>query len=128
LLEYPAAVTTMLPLVAPVGTVNVTEVDVEEVTGTARPLRVMVGPMKAPPSVAAGGPKKLPVIVTEVPGGPEFGETEVIDGANMHTHCPVPLGSIPHDAAAGVVPAQSAYGLLGFVVPHDWQTPDTHAR
>ena len=63
LLACPPAVTTTLPLVAPLGTVTAMELTFQLLTAAAVPLKVTV------PCVE---PKVVPVIVTGVPTGPKL--------------------------------------------------------
>ena len=75
LLATPASVTTTFPVVAPVGT------DTEILVGVqARPEPTTTPLNETVPRV---GPKFVPVIVTEVPTGPEVGERLVIFGAAL---------------------------------------------
>ncbi len=76
LLARLATVTTTLPVAAPVGTNVPMLVAVQLVTGNCAPLSVMV----LVPWVA---PKFVPLIVTEVPTGPDVGERLVILGKMM---------------------------------------------
>jgi hypothetical protein len=73
LLAIPLTVTTTLPVVAPVGTGATIEVALQVVGVAAVPLNVTVGL----PGVV---PKFAPVIVTEVPTGPEVGDRLVMLG------------------------------------------------
>src|SRR6266568_3595221 len=74
LLATPFTVTTTLPVVAPVGTGAAIEVALQLVGVAAVPLKVTV----LLPCVA---PKFAPVMVTEVPTGPEVGDRLVMLGA-----------------------------------------------
>jgi hypothetical protein len=71
--EKPPTVTTTFPVVAPLGTGTAILVLLQVVGVPAVPLNVTV----LVPWVA---PKLVPVIVTELPTGPEFGEILVIRG------------------------------------------------
>ncbi len=72
----PPAVTTMLPVVAAEGTAAMIEVALQLEIVAALPLNVTV----LEPCVA---PKLAPVIVTDIPTGPEAGDTLLIDGVGM---------------------------------------------
>ena len=74
LLATPPTVTTTAPVVAPVGTGAVIEVLLQLLGLAAVPLNVTV-------LVPCVDPKSDPVIVTDVPTGPEVGERLVIAGA-----------------------------------------------
>jgi len=73
LLPTPPTVTTTLPLAAPVGTGTTMLVELQLVGVVAIPLNVTV-------LVPCNAPKFVPVTVTEVPTGPEFGLKLVIVG------------------------------------------------
>ena len=73
LLALPPTVTTTLPLVAPEGTVATIDVGLQPVAVAAVPLNVTV-------LVPWVGPKFVPVIVTDVPTGPELGDKLVMLG------------------------------------------------
>ena len=90
LVAVPAGVVTVMrPVVAPEGTVAVILPDQFTVKAAATPLNVT--------SVA---PSKFdPLITTEVPTGPEFGENELIVGGALFTVKSEPLVAVP----AGVV-------------------------
>ena len=72
----PPTVTTILPVVAVEGTAAIIEVALQLETVAAVPLNVTV----LEPCVA---PKLVPVIVTDIPTGPEVGDTLLIDGVGM---------------------------------------------
>src|SRR5262249_5940552 len=72
LLSTPLACTTTLPVVAPDGTVVTMEVDVQLVGVAGVPLNL---------SVPWAEPKFVPVMVTDVPTGPELVERLVMLGA-----------------------------------------------
>ena len=74
LLGTPLTVTTTFPVVAPAGTAATTEVAVQVVNTLA------ATPLKATVLVPLADPKFVPVIVTELPTGPEVGERPVIAG------------------------------------------------
>src|ERR1043166_6084444 len=74
LLETPPTVTTTGPLVAPEGTVAVIELGLQLVTAAVVPLNLT--------GLAPGeAPKPEPLIVTDVPTGPDAGERLVMLGA-----------------------------------------------
>ena len=75
LLATPPTVTTILPVVAPVGTFTVIEVDVQHV-----PQGVAGVPLKVTVLVPCVAPKFDPVIVTEAPIAPDAGERFEIVG------------------------------------------------
>ena len=72
--ETPLAVTTMFPVVAPVGTSATMDVALQLV------IEVADVPLNFTPPVPCEDPKFVPVIVTEVPTAPELGERLVIVG------------------------------------------------
>src|SRR5690242_3043936 len=72
LLETPETVTTTLPELAPVGTGATMVVEFQLVGVAATVLNV---------TLPGAEPKFIPVIVTEVPTGPELGDKPVIVGA-----------------------------------------------
>ena len=74
LVVTPFAVTTTLPVVAPVGTTAVIDVLLQLV------IEVAVTPLKLTEPVPWVEPKLLPVIVTEEPTRPEVGLREAMDG------------------------------------------------
>ena len=93
LLARPPAVTTTVPLVAPLGTGTVMLVSLHAVGVATVPLNVTV------PGVA---PKFAPVIVTAVPTGPEVGFSELMLGAgtvrrhdDVHGEQGPPVGGHP---------------------------------
>jgi hypothetical protein len=88
LLAWPSTVTTTLPVVAPTGTVVAMLVALQLVTVAAVPLNVTV----LVPCVA---PRFVPVMVTEVPAGPEVGVTLEIPGAGCVTVNAIPLLEVP---------------------------------
>jgi hypothetical protein len=90
LLATVATVTITLPLVAPTGTVTVMLVALQLVTDATVPLKVTV----LVPWVA---PKFCPVIVTDVPGKPENGDSLRMPGAGGG-------GSIGGAGGVGVLP------------------------
>jgi len=74
LLGTPLTVTTTFPVVAPAGTAAVIEAALQFVMAVAAmPLKLTV----LPPWLA---PKSVPMIVTAVPTGPEFGDRPVMPG------------------------------------------------
>ena len=73
LLFAPPTLTTTEPLVAPVGTKAAMLVGLQLLVVAAVPLKVTVLPPWAEPKFA-------PVMVTDKPIGPVFGESEVSDG------------------------------------------------
>jgi hypothetical protein len=73
LLALPLTVTTTLPLVAPEGTVATIDVGLQPVAVAAVPSNVTV-------LVPWMAPKFVPVIVTDVPTGPELGDKAVMLG------------------------------------------------
>ncbi len=96
LLACPPTVTTTLPFVAPLGTGTAIEVVLQLVGAAATPLNVTV----LPPWLA---PKYEPVIVTEVPTGPELGETLEMLGGGARlsaTICITHVAEAESDAAA----------------------------
>jgi len=88
LLVVPPTVTTRLPLVAPEGTVATIDVGLQPVAVAANPLNVTV----LAPCVA---PKFVPVIVTDVPTGPELGDKLVTVGPVPGTVKLTPLLTVP---------------------------------
>jgi hypothetical protein len=76
LLDAPPTVTTAFPVVAPAGTGTTMLVALQLVGVEVAPLKVTV----LVPWVA---PKLVPVIVTDVPGGPDNGFRDVITGATV---------------------------------------------
>jgi hypothetical protein len=74
LLAIPPTVTSTLPVVAPVGTGTTMLVSPQLVAVAIVPLKVMV-------LVPCAAPKIVPVIVTDVPTGPEFGERLAMRGS-----------------------------------------------
>jgi hypothetical protein len=72
-LAVPLTVTTKLPLVAPEGTVVTIDVGLQPVAVAATPLNVTV-------LVLCVASKLVPVIVTDVPTGPELGDRPVMLG------------------------------------------------
>jgi len=96
LLATPPTVTTTFPVVAPLGTATVMLVALQLVGAPAVPLKVTV----LVPCIA---PRFVPVIVTAVPTGPEFGFTLAIFGAGVSgTEVPpvLPLPPQPCSMAA----------------------------
>jgi hypothetical protein len=85
LLFTPDAVTTILPVVAPIGTVVIMLVLVKLDTAAAIPLNFTPGVVD---------PKLLPLIVTVVPAVPDPGETLLITGAGTTVKF-VPLLALP---------------------------------
>jgi len=71
--DTPLTVTTTLPVVAPLGTGATIEVALQLEGVAATPLKVTV-------LVPCVEPKFVPVIVTEVPTGPELGDSDVMLG------------------------------------------------
>jgi hypothetical protein len=88
LLEVPLTVTTTLPLVATEGTVATIDVGLHPVAVAAIPLNVTV----LAPCVAS---KFAPVIVTDVPTGPELGDKLVMLGPVPGTVKLTPLLTVP---------------------------------
>src|SRR5712692_37032 len=74
LLATPPTVTTTFPVLAPAGTRATMDVALQLV------IEVAVVPLKVTVLVPCVAPKLKPVIVTEVPTGPEVGERLVIAG------------------------------------------------
>ena len=95
-LAVPPAVTTTLPVVAPIGTATVIEVSLQLVGVAAVPLKATV----LVPCVA---PKFTPVIVTDVPSGPESGFSVVMLGSVPA----VTVNSIPAVATPPIVTTTS---------------------
>jgi len=103
LLARPAAVTTTGPVVAAEGTVTPMLVAVQLlIFVAAAPLKVTV------PCVE---PKLLPAMVTDVPTGPEVGESELIDGAGALTVKVTPLLATP-PAVTTTGPVVAAEGTV----------------
>jgi hypothetical protein len=75
LLATPPTVTTMLPVVAPVGTAALMDVALHKV------IVIAVVPLNFTVLVPWLVPKPLPVIVTDVPAPPEVGDRLVMLGA-----------------------------------------------
>ena len=72
-MDTPLTVTTTLPVEAPLGTVTAIEVSLQLLAVAVTPLNVTV-------LVPCVEPKPEPVIVTDVPTGPEIGDIPVIFG------------------------------------------------
>jgi hypothetical protein len=87
LLATPPTVTITFPVVAPEGTVTTMLVALQLPAIAGVPLNVTVLP-------PWDDPKFVPVIVTDAPAGPEFGERLVIDGAGMTVKL-TPLLTVP---------------------------------
>ena len=95
-LAVPPAVTTTSPVVAPIGTATVIEVSLQLVGVAAVPLKATV-------PVPCVAPKFTPVIVTDVPSGPESGFSVVMLGSAPA----VTVNSIPAVAAPPIVTTTS---------------------
>ncbi len=98
LLDKPSTVTTTVPVVAPAGSGVTIAVVLQFVGVAAIPLKVTV-------LVPCAAPKLVPVIVTEVPTGPEVGERLVILGITAKL---IPLLARPPTVTTtgpGVAPA-----------------------
>jgi hypothetical protein len=78
----PDVVTVIAPLVAPLGTVAMTCVELPPVTVAAVPLNETLAPLRL-----------VPLTVTEVPTGPLCGEKPLIDGADGGVTVPLQPGS-----------------------------------
>src|SRR5438034_7203832 len=87
LLSVPPTLTTTFPVVAPVGTGTMIDLSVQLVADATVPLNATV-------LLPRLGPKLLPVMVTEVPTAPEFGERLEIPGPGV-TLKPAPLLVVP---------------------------------
>jgi len=83
LLATPASVTTIFPVVAPVGT------DTEILVGVQAMPELTTTPLNE--TVPRVEPKFVPVIVTKVPTGPEVGERLVIVGPALEGVVTVPI-------------------------------------
>ena len=83
----PLTVTTTLPVEAPPGTVTTIEVLLQLLAVAVAPLNVTV-------LVPCADPKFVPVIVTEVPTGPELGDNVVIVGGGGGTMTVKLVGTI----------------------------------
>ena len=77
LLAWPPTVTTTLPVVALLGTGTTIDVALQLVGVAADPLNVTV----LVPCVA---PNPVPLIVTDVPGAPEFGDSPLMEGITVN--------------------------------------------
>jgi len=107
LATVPAGVVTeILPVVAPAGTVAV--IFVAELT---------VNVADVPPNLTAVAPVKfVPLIVTDVPTGPLFGENEVIVGAApLFTVNFVPLVSVPEGVVTEIFPVVAPEGTVAVI-------------
>ncbi len=102
LLAVPSTETTTLPLVAPEGTVATIEVGLHPVAVAAMPLKVTV----LVPCVAS---KFVPVIVTDVPTGPELGDTLATLGPVPGTVKFTPLLTVPL-AVTTTLPVVAPFG------------------
>ncbi len=99
----PDVVTAIVPVTAPVGTVAVTLVD--ETT-----LNVVA---VVPSNLTAVAPVKfVPVIVTDVPTGPEVGENDVIVGAAAVTVNVPELVADPPGVVTVILPVVAPVGTM----------------
>lgn len=103
LLGIPATVTTTFPVVAPLGTGTVIELDCQIVGFAVVPLNVTVLP-------PCGEPKPAPVILTEVPTAPEVGLKFVIAGPGMTVKL-TPLLERP-PAVTTTLPVVAPFGMV----------------
>src|ERR1700674_4533109 len=87
-LATPPTVTTTFPVVAPLGTGTTMLVELQLVVVATVPLNVTV-------LVPCVDPKFVPVIVTEIPTGPEFGLRLVMVGAEEVTVKLTPVLATP---------------------------------
>ena len=102
LVAVPAALTTLiLPVVAPFGTVAVIRVAELTVNWACTPLKV----------TAVIPVKLVPLMVTEVPGGPEAGVNEVIVGATV-TVKSVALVPVPAEVVTVMRPVVAPEGTV----------------
>ena len=108
LLGVPATVTTTFPVVAPLGTGTTMLVEVQLVGVPVMVLNVTV----LDPWLA---PKFVPVIVTEVPNGPEEGLTLVMLGAWTTVKVTPLLASPPTVTTTGPVVAPAGTGAMMLV-------------
>jgi hypothetical protein len=97
LLARPAAVTTTGPVVALEGTVA------EMLVGVQLPICVAAAPLKV--TVPCVEPKLLPAMVTDVPTGPEVGESELMLGATATVNVTPLLATPPAVTTTGPVVA-----------------------
>jgi hypothetical protein len=107
LVALPAGVTTViLPVVAPAGTVAVIFVD-----------ELTVKVAETPANLTAVAPVKLvPLIVTEVPTGPLFGEKDVIVGAPVAVTLKfVELVSVPPGVVTEIFPVVAPTGTVAVI-------------
>ena len=120
LLFTPLAYTTTFPVVAALGTVATIEVAIQLVAVASVPLKLTV-------PVPCGEPKFVPVIVTDAPTGPEFGERLLITGAGTTVNktpllaCPPTVTiTLPVVAPVGTTPTiepEAQLEILVTVVP-----------
>ena len=108
LLSTPLAWTTTFPVVAPVGTGITIEVALQVPPGAKVPLKETV-------LVPRVDPKLVPVIVTEVPNGPEEGLTLVMLGAWTTVKVTPLLASPPTVTTTGPVVAPAGTGAMMLV-------------
>ena len=102
-LATPPAVTTTLPLVAAIGTGTTILVALQDVGVAAVPLKV---------TLPAVEPKLVPVIVTEVPTGPEFGSRFVIEGVGRTVNGTGLLVAVPTVTTTFPVVAPAGTGTV----------------
>jgi hypothetical protein len=133
LLLTPLALTTTLPVVAPVGTVATIEVVLQ------LPIVVAVVPLNCTVLVPCVEPKFVPVIVTEAPMAPDVGDKLVMLGADttvndepllatlltVTTTFPVvaPVGTVATIEVALQLPIVVTAVVLNFTVLEPWVEP-----
>ena len=105
-LATPPAVTTTLPVVAPVGTGTTMLVALQEVGVAAVPLNV---------TLPAAEPKLLPVIVIAVPMGPELGLKFVMEGVGRTVNASALLVAVPTVTTTLPVVAPAGTGTVMLV-------------
>jgi hypothetical protein len=105
LLATPPTVTTTFPVVAPLGTATVMLVALQLVGAPAVPLKVTV----LVPCIA---PRFVPVMVTAVPTGPEFGFTLAIFGAGVSGTEVPPLLLLPPQPSSMAATAQNKEDVI----------------
>ena len=96
LLAIPPEVTTTLPVVAPFGTTATIDVELQLI------IDVATEPAKLTVLAPCVEPKLLPVIVTELPTGPEVGERPAIEGGELFR--PAKVMSLRVGIRAGIWP------------------------
>jgi hypothetical protein len=108
----PAVVTVILPVVAPEGTVPVILVDEFTVKEEAATLLNLT---------AVAPVKFVPLMVTEVPTGPEVGEKELIVGlGGAVTLKPVELVAVPTGVMTRILPSVAPEGTAAVILVEEF--------